>query len=123
MRTEGIDLPTGELGWLLREKLGLPLGKQLFETALQGPDKIEDVEAEALRLFKDLHASDALFRKLGRLRKSAGRSPGERRKVRRADFPLMPSRAAISFRMPAKASSAVTTISTPSVSRVLTSFW
>ncbi|CAE7229821.1 pol [Symbiodinium sp. CCMP2592] len=31
MRAEGIDLPTGELGWFLREKLGLdPLRKQTF---------------------------------------------------------------------------------------------
>ena len=59
-RTAGIDLPTGELGWFLREKLGL----QLLETALQGKEKYEDVELEALRLFKDLHVSDPLIRRL-----------------------------------------------------------
>ena len=64
MRTEGIDLPTGELGWFLREKLGLdPLRKQLLETALQGKEKYEDVELEALRFFKDLHVSDPLMRR------------------------------------------------------------
>ena len=67
MRTEGIDLPTGELGWFLREKLGLdPLRKQLLETALQGKERCEDVELEVLRLFKGLRVSDPLMRRAGR---------------------------------------------------------
>ena len=66
LKTEGVDLPSSELGWFVREKLGLdPLRKQLLETALAGKEKFEEVEAEALRLFKDLHVSDPLFRRLG----------------------------------------------------------
>ncbi|CAE7904347.1 unnamed protein product, partial [Symbiodinium necroappetens] len=52
LKSEGIALPSSELGWFLREKLGLdPLRKQLLETALAGREKFEDVEAEALRRF------------------------------------------------------------------------
>ena len=66
LKSEGIDLPSSELGWFVREKLGLdPLRKQLLETALQGRERFEDVETEALRLFKELHASDPLYRRLG----------------------------------------------------------
>ncbi|OLP96995.1 Major facilitator superfamily domain-containing protein 6 [Symbiodinium microadriaticum] len=47
LRAEGIALPAAELGWFLREKLGLdPLRKQLLETALQGRENYEDVETE-----------------------------------------------------------------------------
>ena len=53
LKGEGIDLPSSELGWFLREKLGLdPLRKQLLETALQGRESFEDVETEALRLLR-----------------------------------------------------------------------
>ncbi|CAE7206232.1 unnamed protein product [Symbiodinium natans] len=66
LKSEGIALPSSELGWFLKEKLGLdPLRKQLLETALQGREGFEDVEAEALRLFKDLHAADPLMRRAG----------------------------------------------------------
>ena len=66
LKGEGIDLPSSELGWFLREKLGLdPLRKQLLETALQGRESFEDVETEALRLFKDLHVADPLMRRVG----------------------------------------------------------
>ena len=64
MRREGIDLPKEELGWFLRERLGLdPLRKQLLETALAGRESYEEVENECLRLFRDLHTADPLHRK------------------------------------------------------------
>lgn len=64
LRAEGINLPSAELGWFLREKLGLdPLRKQLLETALAGKDGYEEVEGEVLRLFKELHVADPLHRK------------------------------------------------------------
>ena len=71
LRAEGIALPAAELGWFLREKLGLdPLRKQLLETALQGRENYEDVETEALRLFK------ALFRRAGLEQRARGRGHG-----------------------------------------------
>ena len=64
MRREGIEIPEGELGWFLRERLGLdPIRKQLLETALAGKDSYQDVESECLRLFRDLHSSDPLHRR------------------------------------------------------------
>ena len=64
MKLEGIVLPPAELGWFLREKLGLDsIRKQLLETALQGRDRYEDVEIEVLRLFKDLHTADPLYKR------------------------------------------------------------
>ena len=64
MRREGIELPKEELGWFLRERLGLdPLRKQLLETALAGRESYAEVENECLRLFRDLHTADPLFRK------------------------------------------------------------
>ena len=64
MKREGIDLPREELGWFLRERLGLdPLRKQLLETALAGRESYEEVEAECLRLFRDLHTADPLYRR------------------------------------------------------------
>ena len=64
LKTEGVVLPDSELGWFLKEKLGLdPLRKQLLETALVGKEGYAVIEAEALRLFKDLRSSDPLFRK------------------------------------------------------------
>lgn len=64
LKTEGVHLPDGELGWFLREKLGLdPLRRQLLDTALQGREAYADIETESLRLFKDLHLSDPLNRR------------------------------------------------------------
>lgn len=64
LRAEGINLPSAELGWFLREKLGLDsLRKQLLETALAGKDGYEEVEGEVLLLFKELHVADPLHRK------------------------------------------------------------
>ena len=45
LQAEGVRLPAGELGWFLKEKLGLdPLRKQLLDTALQGAEEYERVE-------------------------------------------------------------------------------
>ena len=64
MKREGIELPKEELGWFLRERLGLdPLRKQLLETALAGKESYEEVETECLRLFRDLHTADPLHRR------------------------------------------------------------
>ena len=64
MKKESIDLPKEELGWFLRERLGLdPLRKQLLETALAGRESYEEVENECLRLFRDLHTAEPLHRK------------------------------------------------------------
>ena len=66
LKSESINLPSSELGWFLRDKLGLDsIRKQLLETALQGRDGYEDVEGEVLRLFKDLHVADPLSRRFG----------------------------------------------------------
>ena len=67
LRAEGVALPEGELGWFLKEKLGLDgLRKQLLETALQGREAYDVIEAETLRLFKDLHVSDPMRRRFDR---------------------------------------------------------
>ena len=67
LRAEGVALPEGELGWFLKEKLGLDgLRKQLLETALQGREAYDVIEAETLRLFKDLHVSDPMHRRFDR---------------------------------------------------------
>ena len=64
LRSEGVQLPSEELGWFLRDKLGLdPLRKQMLDTALAGREKYEVIEAEVLRLFKDIHLADPLFRR------------------------------------------------------------
>ena len=64
LKAEGVVLPDAELGWFLKEKLGLdPLRKQLLETALAGKEDYSVIESESLRLFKDLHSSDPLYRK------------------------------------------------------------
>ena len=61
MRREGINLPAGELGWFLKDRLGLDaLRVQLLDTALQGKEDYDDVEREVLRLFRDLHVADLL---------------------------------------------------------------
>ena len=67
LKAEGVTLPDAELGWFLKEKLGLdPLRKQLLETALQGSESYAVIESESLRLFKDLHTADPLYRKMER---------------------------------------------------------
>ena len=67
LQSEGVVIPPTELGWFLKEKMGLdPLRKQLLETSLQGREEYEVIEAESLRLFKDLQTADPLFRKLDR---------------------------------------------------------
>ena len=66
LKQEGVKIPDSELGWFLREKVGLdPLRKQLLDTALGGKEEYALIEAEILRLFKDLHSSDPLFKKTG----------------------------------------------------------
>ncbi|CAL1166460.1 unnamed protein product [Cladocopium goreaui] len=63
MRREGIHLPGAELGWFLKDRLGLDaLRLQLLETALGGREDYDHVEGEVLRLFRDLHVSDPLHR-------------------------------------------------------------
>ena len=57
-------LSGGELGWWLKEKVGLDaLRKQLLETGLAGAEHFNVIEAEMLRLFRDLHLQDPLFGK------------------------------------------------------------
>ena len=64
LKSEGVSLPSSELGWFLRSKLGLdPLRTQLLDTALGGSEDYEVIEREILRLFKDLHSQDPLARK------------------------------------------------------------
>ena len=66
LKSEGINVPSSELGWFLRDKLGLDsIRKQLLETALHGRDGYDDVEGEVLRLLKDLHVADPLSRRFG----------------------------------------------------------
>ena len=63
LKREGVDLPKEELGWFLKERMGLDaLRKQLLDTALAGRESYDDVETESLRLFRDLHAADPLFK-------------------------------------------------------------
>ena len=64
MKREGITLPSDELGWFLRNRMGLDaIRVQLLDTALRGREAYEEVEAEALRLFRDLHSEDPLHKK------------------------------------------------------------
>jgi hypothetical protein len=61
LKREGIDLPKSELGWFLKDRMGLDaIRRQLLETALGGREEYDAVEGEALRLFRDLHAADPL---------------------------------------------------------------
>ncbi|CAK9111469.1 unnamed protein product [Durusdinium trenchii] len=61
LKREGIVMPEEELGWMLKERLGLDaIRKQLLETALAGREDYDVVESECLRLFRDLHSSDPL---------------------------------------------------------------
>ena len=67
LKAEGVVLPSTELGWFLRSKLGLdPLREQLLERALAGKEEFEVIEREVLRLFKDLHSADPLYRQSGK---------------------------------------------------------
>ncbi|CAK9071940.1 unnamed protein product [Durusdinium trenchii] len=64
MRREGIILPSKELGWFLRNRLGLDaIRVQLLDTTLRGRESYEEVEAEPLRFFRDLHSENPLHRK------------------------------------------------------------
>ena len=64
MKREGINLPSDELGWFLRNRMGLDAIRiQLLDTALRGKEAYEEVESEALRLFRDLHSEDPLQKK------------------------------------------------------------
>ena len=63
MKREGIQLPDEELGWFLRSRMGLDaIRVQLLDTALMGKERYDEVEAEALRLFRELHSEDPLHR-------------------------------------------------------------
>ena len=63
MKREGIVLPSEELGWFLKDRLGLDaLRVQLLETALAGREEYDQVETEVLRLFRDLHVADPLMK-------------------------------------------------------------
>ena len=51
LRMEGVTLPSSELGWFLKQKLGLDaIRQQLLETALQGKETYEETEVEVLSL-------------------------------------------------------------------------
>ena len=65
LKAEGVNIGTGELGWWLRQKVGLdPLRRQWLDTALQGSEDYGTIESEILRLFRDLHENDPLCRRL-----------------------------------------------------------
>ncbi|CAK9101246.1 Retrovirus-related Pol polyprotein from transposon RE1 (Retro element 1) (AtRE1) [Includes: Protease RE1 [Durusdinium trenchii] len=66
MKSEGVTIHDGELGWWFKQKLGLdPLRTQLLDTALAGAEDYSTIECEVLRLFKDLHSADPLHRRQG----------------------------------------------------------
>ena len=49
LRAEGVSLPSGEVGWFFKNKLGLDgLRLQLLETALGGKEGYEETESEVL---------------------------------------------------------------------------
>ena len=63
LQAEGVMLPATELGWFMKTQVGLdPLRKQLLETALNGREEYSVIESEILRLFKELHLQDPLYR-------------------------------------------------------------
>lgn len=65
LKAERVTINDGELGWWLRQKMGLdPLRKQLLDTSHQGSEDYGAIESEILRLFRDLHESDPLYRRL-----------------------------------------------------------
>lgn len=64
LAAEGVTIHSTELGWFLRQKLGLdPTRKQLLETVLVGREEYSAVEGECFRLFRELHMSDPLHRR------------------------------------------------------------
>ena len=76
LKGEGVVINDGELGWWLRQKLGLdPLRRQLLDTALQGSEDYSVIEAEILRLFRDLHENDPLYRKQQQSQQLGDRRP------------------------------------------------
>ena len=63
VKNEGIALPSEELRWFLKDRLGLDaLRVQLLETALAGREEYNQVEIEVSRLFRDLHVADPLMK-------------------------------------------------------------
>ena len=65
LKMEGVDIPAPEFGWFLKETVGLdPLRKQLqlLETTLSGSEDYGQIESEILRLFKDIHTADLLYK-------------------------------------------------------------
>ena len=63
LKSEGVQLPSSEVGWFFQTKLGLdPIRVQLLDTALAGAEEYEIIEREVLRLFKELHVQDPLHR-------------------------------------------------------------
>lgn len=73
LRREGITLPSSELGWFLKDRLGLDsIRRQLLETALGTRETYDEVEVEVLRLFRDLHEQDPLH---GERQKFGDRAP------------------------------------------------
>ena len=104
LKSEGVVLNDGELGWWLRQKLGLvPLRRQLLDTALQGSEDYSVIESEVLRLFRDLHENDPLFRKQQQQQQSGDRRPLSIRRMFPAKHP-MSSAASTSSRMSSLAS-------------------
>ena len=64
LRAEGVVIHDNELGWWLKQKLGLDaIRRQLLDTALAGSEDYNVTEREILRLFRDLHDNDPLRRK------------------------------------------------------------
>ena len=116
LKAEGVKLPSPELGWFFRQKLGLDaLRKQLLDTALQGKEEYNEIEAECLRLFKDLHLQDPLYRRAER----DGRPPAGRPLTIRRMFASGASTSASSGRSSGRstAPSSASASSTPSFRR------
>ena len=59
LKAEGVNIGTGELGWWLRQKVGLdPLRRQLLDTALQGSEHYGTIESEILNEWSKMNAED-----------------------------------------------------------------
>ena len=66
LKSEGVVIGDGDLGWWFKNKLGLDLIRtQLLETALAGAEDFATIEREVLRLFNDLHSAHPLHRRAG----------------------------------------------------------